>query len=109
MLAHGTGMAPLVSIIERAAKEQDELRKITLIQGVRDEDEVFSRNALDQYFENSKQSKWVLACSRQTNEDGKCPLQLSGYVQDVLRAAGDINLDADQKLGDRLKTALATD
>ena len=31
MLAHGTGMAPLVSIIERAAKEQDELRTITLI------------------------------------------------------------------------------
>ena len=63
---------------------------------MRDEDEVFSRNVLEEYFENSKHSKWVLACSRQTKEDAKCPLQLSGYVQDVLRAASEITLDANK-------------
>ena len=76
---------------------------------MRDEDEVFSRNVLEEYFENSKHSKWVLACSRQTKEDAKCPLQLSGYVQDVLRAASEITLDANQSMGDMLKAALATE
>lgn len=90
MLAHGTGMAPLLSIIERASKINDENRSITLIQGVRDQDEVFGKEILDNYFANNKQSHWVLACSREVADTGYRPHQVQGHVQDVLRAAKEI-------------------
>lgn len=54
MFAHGTGMAPLLSIIERAAKNGDEKRSITLVQGVRDREEVFGQEVLEAYFTANK-------------------------------------------------------
>ena len=92
MIAHGTGIAPFISMLQRIQNDESVFQRVEVhfLFGARDNgEELLFGEFLTQFFEVNRKNKLYLACSREIEENKLKTLEnvffYKGYVQDMIK------------------------
>ena len=92
MIAHGTGIAPFISMLQRIQNDESVFQRVEVhfLFGARDNgEELLFGEFLTQFFEGNRKNKLYLACSREIEENKLKTLEnvffYKGYVQDMIK------------------------